>query len=356
MADIEKYAKDLISLIDNDNPKNEILSCWNKLACHINFYASYDDIPNVYIVSTALYKFCKKFTNKDAEEEFIRLLLVFCLLKRAIDTSIGQEKALSSIRLVLMINSKLKYLVRVFRYTLPEKDYNYALFDYPKLSQEQINIVQHNYNSIKLYLYNLGKQEINNIHKEDIIKTFKGWSESFFNCVGQKICTDISYSHGETLLDICCNKIKNFGKFTLYALDKDASEFYNKTKGLIKSDFTFYAESYLITERGHWSEGDTCSTFKIEMDNNDFKIAVLGIKEDYIRPYLCQPITHIVVEKLKNSVEIQLEHRLARGDGENVPMDINIVMENNIVTSIEFFFIVGKEGWPRRIFFYGKNV
>ena len=55
-------------------------------------------------------------------------------------------------------------------------------------------------------------------------------------------------------------------------------------------------------------------------------------------------------------MEIQLEHRIARGDGDNVPMSLDIVVANGKVVELQFFFIVGEKGWPRYINLYGDSV
>lgn len=355
MITIKEAAIMLIEVLRKKEPNNVISNKWNDLAECINSYKNYEDVPNVKEVSEALFLYAQNYTNKVDDEECIRSFNAFCLLKRATEETIGKDRIESFIRLTLLLSRKLKYLMPIMHYTMPRHISDYGPAHTPQLTPEQVNLVQKNYEAIKVYLY---KNVVNSINdypiEEDLINRFNVNSTSFFENSKKEPYNVLELSEGKELLDSCYRRISEYGKYTLYVIKEGLSSFNKRSRSQIKGDFKFLAKTCLLTERGQqYNEASTSSTFTVRMIEDRLEISTTGIKEEFIRPFLSQPISHTVIEKLDHRMEIQLEHRVARGDGDNVPGSLDIVVDNDKVVELQFFFIVGEKGWPRYINFYG---
>lgn len=358
MNNIGNTAIKLIGALRNKEANGVISSLWNDLAEHINNFDNYEEIPNIQEVSEALFLYSQIYTNKVNEEEIIRSLITFCSLKRAIDETTGKDKIESYIRLTLLLSRKMIYLMAVMHYTMPQNITNYNPSHVPQLSPERVKVVQKNYEAIKVYIYKNVVKDINDYNiDEDLIRRFNNNSTSFFENSKIETYNVLELTEGEKLLNICYNRVVEYGKYPLFVIKEGYSSFYKKTRGLIKDDFKFQAKTCLLTERGQqYDEAPTYSTFIVRMVDGKLELSITGIKEEFIRPFFSQPISNIIIEKIDGRINVQMEHHVeAIGEDANVPMDLDIVIENGKVVELQFFFIVGKEGWSRYINFYGEG-
>lgn len=358
MNTISNTSINLIEAFRSKEPNAIISVKWNDLAECINEYQSYEDIPNVREVSEAVFMYAQNYTNKVDDEECIRSFIAFCLLKRATEETTGKDRIESFIRLTLLLSRKLKYLMPVMHYTMPRHLSNYGPSQIPHLSSEQVDLVQRNYNAIKVYIYNNILKGINDYAiDKDLIDRFKVNTSSFIKNQTNRSYDLLGLSDGKELLNTCYQRISEYGKYPLFVTKEGTSAFYKRSRSQIRGDFKFQARTCLLTDRGQqYDEAPTNSVFIVRMVDDRIEISTTGIKEDFIRPFLNQPISQTVIEKLDRRMEIQLEHRIARGDGDNVPMSLDIVVANENVVELQFFFIVGEKGWPRYINLYGDSV
>ena len=356
MYNISKTSIELIEVIRNNEPKNVISAKWNDLAECINDYRDYTDIPNVKEVSEAMFLYLQNYTNKVYDEECIRSFIAFCLLKRATEETIGKDRIESFIRLSLILSQKLKHLMSVMHYTMPKQMSNYNPGQIQQLPPDRLELVQRNYNAIKVYIYNSVVNELDAYPiDKDLIERYKVNTSSFIKNQTNESYNLLELSDGKELLDTCYQRILEYGKYPLYVIKDETSNFFKKSHGLIKSDFMFQANTCILTDRGlQYDEAPTNSKFIIRMIKDKLEISTTGIKVDFIRPFLSQPISHTIIKKLDKRMEIQLEHNVARGDGNNVPMWLDIVVDNGKVVELQFFFTV--DGWSRCINLYGKSV
>lgn len=358
MNSISNKSINLIEALRSKEPNNVISAKWNDLAECINKFENYEDIPNVREVSEALFRYAQNYTNKVDDEECIRSFIAFCLLKRATEETTGKDQIESFIRLTLLLSRKLKYLMPIMHYTMPRHMSNYGPGQIPQLTPEKVNLVQRNYNAIKIYIYNNVLKGINDYAiDKDLMERYKANTSSFIKNQTNGSYDLFGLSDGKELLDTCYQRISEFGKYPLFVIKEGTSAFYKRSRSQIKGDFKFQARTYLLTEKGQqFDEAPTNSAFIVRMVDDRIEISTTGIKEDFIRPFLSQPISHTVIEKLDRRMEIQLEHRISRGDGDNVPGSLDIIVDKGKVVELQFFFIVGERGWPRYINLYGESI
>ena len=366
MYNICKTSIELIEALRNNEPKNNISAKWNDLAECINDYKDYTDIPNVKEVSEALFLYLQNYTNKVYDEECIRSFITFCLLKRATEETTGKDKIESFIRLTLILSKKLKYLMPVMHYTMPRQMSNYGPGQIQQLPPEQAELVQRNYNAIKVYIYNnvVKGLDVYPIDK-DLVERYNVNTSSFIKNQTNELYNLLELSDGKELLDTCYQRILEYGKYPLYVIKDETNTFFKKSRGLIKSDFMFQANTCMLTDRGlQYDKAPTEATFIVRMKEDDatmmeniIEISTTGIKEEYIRPFLSQPIVfETVIKKLDQRMEMQLSHQSKRGDGDNVPAFLEIQVEKGKVVELQFQFFVGEKGWPRFINLYGESV
>lgn len=347
-------AKKLVNAI-SDNQKDDISYYWNQLSNLINECNSFAEINPHPLVAKALFLYGDKFTNRDPDEEEARALTFFSILKMAFDAAEDIEKVHIAAYLFIYLVKKFKYLMPLFHYTLPLEVSNYSPGELKPLSDEKINHVQRNIDAIKTYLVNIINPSLNELDKAIISVIKQAWTKT-----EQRVSALCEYSiselrDGEELLNFASLRLAKFGKYRLNCITENRSSFSKKTNSLIKDNFIFYADSYLVSERGRYDEGETTATFKFELNNDNLVITTKGIKQEYIKPYLNQRVTNIAIEKVKQWADFAVERKVSLGDGDNVPNGIDLFAEGNNLTCIVFFFIVGKEGWPRVIYFYGHT-
>lgn len=367
MNNISSTSIKLIEALRNNESKSVISAKWNDLAECINDYKDYVDIPNVRDVSEAMFLYLLNYTNKIYDEECIRSFIAFCLLKRATEETTGKDKIESYIRLTLILSKKLKYLMPVMHYTMPRQMSNYAPGQIPQLPPEQVELVQRNYNAIKVYIYNNVVEGLNEYSiDKDLIERYNVNTSSFIKNQTNGTYNLLELSDGKELLDTCYQRILEYGKCPLYIIKDETSNFFKKSRGLIKSDFMFQAKTYMLTDRGvQYDKAPTNATFYIRMtEDNDsmmedkIEISTIGIKEEFIRPFLSQSIIFdTVIKKLDQRMQMQLSHQNKKhGDGDNVPAFLEIQVESGKVVELQFLFFVGEKGWPRYINLHGESV
>ncbi|MEE1112937.1 MAG: hypothetical protein UH077_07135 [Bacteroidales bacterium] len=367
MYNISKTSIELIEVIRNNEPKNVISAKWNDLAECINDYKDYTDIPNVKEVSEAMFLYLQSYTNKVYDEECIRSFITFCLLKRATEETTGKDRIESFIRLTLILSKKLKYLMPVMHYTMPKQMSNYSPGQIQQLSPEQVELIQRNYNAIKVYIYNNVVNEVDNYPiDKDLIERYQVNTSSFIKNQTNESYNLLELSDGKELLDTCYQRILEYGKYPLYVIKEETNTFFKKSRGLIKSDFMFQANTCMLTDRGlQYDKAPTEATFIVRMKEDDvtmmedkIEISTTGIKEEFIRPFLSQSlIFNTVIRKLDQRMEMQLSHQnIERGDRDNVPAFLEIQVENGKIVELQFQFFVGEKGWPRFINLYGESV
>lgn len=349
---IEIVSKEIILALQEgklDNLQND----WNSLTNYLNLLSSYDEIECLPILAEAMFLYGDKNTNKNSDEERVRSLCTSYIIWLALESSLGFDQSKMSAILLLYFEKKFKYLLPLFHFTLSKEESNYPPSALPNVSDEKAQKLQRNFDSIKCYLHQLISPNIHLLDSKiaDRIRKDREKNKGIFVKLQQSDVSDM----GRNIIIQAFHRILEYGKHPLQSLTNLSTPFEKITRSLIKSKFVFYANSYHITERGHYSEGETQAIFLFDIVDVNLIVKIKGINEDYIRPTLSQHIDHCVVEKLKYHVDLHLAHRSSLGDGENVPHSIDIFIENNIVTEIRFFFIVGKEGWPRTIYFYGHS-
>lgn len=364
MNNISNTSAKLIEAIRNNEPQNVISAKWNDLAECINVYKDYTDIPNVKEVSEAMFLYSLKYSNKVHEEECIRSFIAFCLLKRTIEETTGKDRIESFIRLTLILSKKLKYLMPVMHYTMPRQMSNYGPGQIQQLLPEQAELVQKNYNAIKIYIYNNVVKGLDAYPiDKDLIERYKVDTSSFIKNQTNESYNLLELSDGKDLLDICYQRILEYGKYPLYVIKDETNTFFKKSRGLIKSDFMFQANTCMLTDRGmQYDKAPTKATFIVRMKEDEMmedkiEISTTGIKEKFIRPFLSLSIVFdTVIKKLDQRMEMQLSHQTKRGDGDNVPAFLEIQVENGKVVELQFLFFVEEKGYPRYINLYGESV
>ncbi|MDE6192386.1 MAG: hypothetical protein K2M83_00150 [Muribaculaceae bacterium] len=349
---MEAIANDIILSFHEGRLEN-IQRNWNKLTNCLNKLSSYEEIESLSLVAEAMFLYGDKYSNKNPEEERVRTLTTAYILWLGLSNSLESERAKLAAMLLLYSEKKFKYLLPLFHYTLSKEESNYPPSALPKVSDEKAQKLQRNYDAIKLYLHKL-ICPYNHLLEPNILERIKkDWEKNKGNF--DTLNTDEIVCTGDGLLKQACQRMIAYGKHPLQSVGELTTPFARLTRNLIKNKFVFHAESYLITERGHYSEGETQAILSFDVRDNCLVTNIDGINADFIRPNLSQQITHCVVDKLKYQVDLHLEHRSSLGDGENVPGSIDIFVVNNTVTQLRFFFIVGKEGRPRLIHFYGRG-
>lgn len=347
MDTISNTSINLIKAIKDQEQNETIIANWKELADCINNYESYEDIPDVKIVSEAMFLYVQNYTCKDYDEELVRSFIAFCLLKRAIDETTGKVRIECFIRLTLFLSRKLKYLMPVMYYTLPRQISKYSPSQIPQLSAKQIEVMQKNYNAIKVFIYNNIANEIDEYAIDSELKErYEANTSSFFDNQKNDTYNLLELSNGKELLNACYQRVLEYGKYPLFANKEGTSAFYKRSNGLIIGDFVFMASSYFLSTVG---VGSTDSTIIVKMIDDELELLSTGIKEDFIQSNLRLPIKHTVVEKLDRKVQLQFD-----AEGDNVPMSLDIVIDNGGVSEMKFFFIVNNN-WPRIISFDGES-
>ena len=364
MNNISNTSTKLIEAIRNNEPQNAISTKWNDLAECVNDYRDYTDIPNVKEVSEAMFLYLRKYTNKVYDEECIRSFITFCLLKRATEETTGKDRIESFIRLTLILSQKLKYLMPVMHYTMPRQMSNYGPGQIQQLPPEQVELVQRNYNAIKVYIYNNVVKGLDAYPiDKDLIEHYEVNTSSFIQNQTNESYNLLELPNGKGLLDTCYQRILEYGKYPLYVKKDKTNTFFKKSRGLIKSDFIFKANTCMLTERDQqYDKAPTEATFIVRMKKDEatmedkIEISTTGIKEEFIRPFLSQTIVFdTVIKKLDQRMEVQLSHQAKGEHGDNVPAFLEIQVEDGKVVELQFMFFIG-EGWPRYINLYGKSI
>ena len=342
MESIKRLAINLIISINNLEPDERIQEDWNNLADCINSYDNYDDIPDVKYVSEATYLYVRRYTNNNQEEEHIRDLIAFCLLKRACDETEGTNKSVFLIMLTLLLSAKKKYLLNVFHNLLPQEEIDSSQKEPSTIGDKHIERMKQNYNVIKLYIYKRVNEAIPLYDSaQKLVRGFNDNSTSFINRIGLENIDGVDFTKGAELLNRAYEKIIDLGKYQLYIPSKEKSEIYKKSRGLIKDNFVFHSHSYTIVEGGLQRSNFIDSFVRVSLNHNEIEINIIGINTQIIRRTLKKGIRNIAVEKLIWKVEFQLDHKVSIGDGDDVPMTLTVSLNRDTITELVFDFIVG---------------
>lgn len=348
MDTISSASIKLIKAIKDKEQNAIIIATWKDLAECINNYENYEDIPDIEIVSEAMFSFVDNHTYKVYDEELVCSFIAFCLLKRAIDETMGRLRIERFIRLTLFLSRRLKYLMPVMYYTLPRHISKYSPSQIPQLSAEQIEALQKNYNAIIVFIHNSIDAEINEYAIDTKLKErYEANISSFFENHKNTPYNLMELSNGKVLLNSCYQRVLEYGKYPLLVNREGTSAFYKKSNGLIKGDFVFNANMYFTTSVGI---GSTNSTFIVKMIDEELELLVTGVKEKIIQSHLRLPIRHTVIEKLDRRVQLQFDADVA----DNVPMNLGIAINNGEVSELRFFFLIN-DNWPRIISFDGES-
>lgn len=355
MESIKRLAINLIISINNLESDTKIQEDWNNLAECINSYDNYDDIPDVKYVSEAIYLYVRRYTNNNEEEERIRDLIAFCLLKRTCDETEGTNKSIFLIMLTLLLSAKKKYLLNVFHYMLPQEEIDCSLREPSTIGDKHTERMKQNYNVIKLYIYKRVNEAIPlNDSAQKLVRGFNDNSTSFINRIGLENIDDIDFTKGAELLNRAYEKIINLGKYQLYISSKEKSEIYKKSRGLIKDNFVFHSHSYTIVEGGWQRNNHIESYVRVSFNHNEIEINNIGIDNQIIRRTLKKSIRNITVDKFISKVEFQFDHKVSRGDGDDVPMVLTVSLNKDTITELVFDFIVG-DGHFRHLIMNGMG-
>lgn len=362
IVSLSSAAKNIIVGFKNSNDNSGVFENWKCLISNLNQYTSYSEIPYLPDVPLAMYKYVMKFSSKRMEENSLRVITTFGVLMNAIEHTQGTER-LNYLALVASLVAKNKKHFNnannysIFPITVPQvkEYYNQIITDYGNTTDY--------FDSIFLYIYNnviLDNQSF--WGDEEIRSMFISNKESFFNEYNQKQhCLEMILDGAHVLQD-CYSRMNQVGKCPIFIPSASNTEIYNKTYGLIPNGQTFNVSSFYLHETsGIMSEGETNFQIKIDIHEGMINISCEGINEQYLKSNLILPISEIFVMKIRQHIELNFDNSMAYQDSsykygnmDNVPTSMDLHFEHFKLTQIVLTFIVGEQGWMRKLQLNGK--
>lgn len=360
MANLTKYAMELVSSLQDNQNKDNIKEKWYAFATGLNAFSSYDEIPNDEIITIALFEYTRKLTSNDTTENKIRFTIAFLLIRRIIDSENGIKKITSQMRLFCMLWKNGGFAGDIIHHSLPDeiaKRIEYGNFN----DQERIRHMKDYFIAMLLYLYEEVKNDI--YHNEidtELKRLFDLHVSRLMNDIHEREINEMkSFDYyrdldGKTALNKAFQFFILETKPQLYAASENSHYFYKISKGLIQSDFIFYASQYLMHESdASTSQGNTSATIEVQLIEKEYiEFKINGIKKEYLTPAFRAPLTNIKVLRWDNSIQISTEHSWEEGG--TLPWDCTIVVKGNNVTNIVFSYMNGRGGM-RTIIFIGNQ-